>query len=158
VLHLQLQSLTQKDDIFMLKTILSISGKPGLFKLVAQGKNMLIVESLTDKKRIPVYAKDRVISLGDIAIYTDEEEAPLHEVLTAVQNKEKGEKLPFQPSSLKPEELRTYMKEILPNYDEDRVYNNDIKKLLNWYNMLIENDLTDFTPQKEEKEVAQTEE
>ena len=65
----------------MLKTILSISGKPGLFKLVSHGKNMLIVESLTDKKRVPAYAKDKVISLGDIAIYTTETEVPLHEVL-----------------------------------------------------------------------------
>ena len=71
----------------MLKTILSISGKPGLFKLVSHGKNMLIVESLTDKKRVPAYAKDKVISLGDIAIYTTETEVPLHEVLTIVKNK-----------------------------------------------------------------------
>ena len=72
----------------MLKTILSISGKPGLYKLVSHGKNMLIVESLTDNKRVPAYAKDKVISLGDIAIYTDETEVPLHEVLTSVKNKE----------------------------------------------------------------------
>lgn len=74
----------------MLKTILSISGKPGLYKLVSHGKNMLIVESLTDNKRVPAYAKDKVISLGDIAIYTDETEVPLHEVLTSVKNKEEG--------------------------------------------------------------------
>lgn len=73
----------------MLKTILSISGKPGLFKLVSHGKNMLIVESLADKKRVPAYAKDKVISLGDIAIYTNEAEVPLHEVLTNVKNKRK---------------------------------------------------------------------
>ena len=77
----------------MLKTILSISGKPGLFKLVSHGKNMLIVESLTDKKRVPAYAKDKVISLGDIAIYTTETEVPLHEVLTSVKNKENGAKV-----------------------------------------------------------------
>ena len=75
----------------MLKTILSISGKPGLFKLVSHGKNMLIVESLADKKRVPAYAKDKVISLGDIAIYTNEAEVPLHEVLTNVKNKENGQ-------------------------------------------------------------------
>ncbi|MDF9828965.1 DUF5606 domain-containing protein [Parabacteroides sp. PF5-6] len=143
----------------MLKTILSISGKPGLFKLVSQGKNMLIVESLTDKKRIPAYAKDKIISLGDIAIYTHEEETPLHEVLHTIKEKENGAKLPFQPSALKPNELAAYMKEVLPNYDEERVYNNDIKKLLNWYNLLIENDITDFTPQVvEEEETTTTEE
>lgn len=136
----------------MLKTILIISGKPGLYKLVSQGKNMLIVESLTDKKRIPAYAKDKIISLGDIAIYTHEEETPLHEVLNTIKEKENGAKLPFQPSAVKPDELRAYMKEILPDYDEERVYNNDIKKLLNWYNLLIENDLTDFTPEEKAAE------
>lgn len=134
----------------MLKTILSISGKPGLFKLVSQGKNMLIVESLVDKRRIPAYAKDKIISLGDIAIYTQEEEIPLHEVLTNIKEKENSGKLPFQPSALKPEELRAYMEEILPEYDRDRVYNNDIKKLLNWYNLLIENGITDFAPDEKE--------
>ena len=74
----------------MLKTILSISGKPGLFRLVSRGKNMLIVESLADHRKVPAYAKDKVISLGDIAIYTNETEVPLHEVLTNVKNKENG--------------------------------------------------------------------
>lgn len=142
----------------MLKTILSISGKPGLYKLVTQGKNMLIVESLVDKKRIPAYAKDKIISLGDIAIYTHDEETPLHEVLNTIKEKENGAKLPFQPSALKPNELAAYMKEILPNYDEERVYNSDIKKLLNWYNLLVENDLTDFTPEEKAKETETVEE
>jgi len=141
----------------MLKTILSISGKPGLYKLVSQGKNMLIVESLTDKKRIPAYAKDKIISLGDIAIYTHDEETPLHEVLNTIKEKENGAKLPFQPSAAKPNELRDYMKEILPDYDEERVYNNDIKKLLNWYNLLIENGLTDFTPEEKAEEESKEE-
>lgn len=141
----------------MLKTILSISGKPGLYKLVSQGKNMLIVESLVDKRRIPAYAKDKIISLGDIAMYTHEEETPLYEVLTTIKEKENGAKLSFQPSALKPNELAAYMREILPNYDEERVYNSDIKKLLNWYNLLVENDLTDFTPLKETEEEAEAE-
>ena len=82
----------------MLKTILSISGKPGLFKLVSHGKNMLIVESLTDKKRVPAYAKDKVISLGDIAIYTTETEVPLHEVLTSVKIKKTEPKSQYLPT------------------------------------------------------------
>jgi len=135
----------------MLKTILSISGKPGLYKLVSQGKNMLIVESLIDKKRIPGHAKDKIISLGDIAMYTRDEEVPLHKVLTAILEKENGAKLSFLPSAAKPNELRAYMKEILPDYDEERVYDNDIKKLLNWYNLLIDNSLTDFTPKPSEE-------
>jgi hypothetical protein len=131
----------------MLKTILSISGKPGLFKLISQAKNMLIVESLAEKKRVPVYARDKVISLGDIAIYTDDEEVPLHKALTLVKDKENGQKVSIDLSSAKPEMLRTYFAEILPNFDRDRVYPNDIKKLLSWYNLLIANDMTDFTPE-----------
>ncbi|WP_099464937.1 MULTISPECIES: DUF5606 family protein [Parabacteroides] len=139
----------------MLKTILSISGKPGLFKLVSHGKNMLIVESLTDKKRVPAYAKDKVISLGDIAIYTDEAEVPLHEVLTSVKNKENGAKVSINTSTAKPEELRTYFAEILPSFDRDRVYPSDIKKLLSWYNILIGAGITDFTPEEPAEEAKE---
>lgn len=129
----------------MLKTILSISGKPGLYKLVSHGKNMLIVESLTDNKRVPAYAKDKVISLGDIAIYTDETEVPLHEVLTSVKNKENSAVASLNPSSAKPEELRAYMAEVLPAFDRERVYPSDIKKLISWYNILINAGITDYT-------------
>jgi len=135
----------------MLKTILSISGRPGLFKLVSQGKNMLIVESLDDKKRIPAYAKDKIISLGDIAIYTEDEEVPLYQVLNSVKEKENGAETALNPSTAKPEELHAYMAEILPDYDRDKVYTNDIKKLLKWYNLLIQNEITDFNPETEEK-------
>ena len=135
----------------MLKTILSISGKPGLFKLVSQGKNMLIVESLVDKKRVPAYAKDKVISLGDIAIYTDETEVPLHEVLTSVKNKVNGNLVSVNPAA-KPEELRAFMAEVLPDFDRERVYPSDIKKLISWYNILINAGITDFTPQENAEE------
>jgi len=121
----------------MLKTILSVSGKPGLFKLISNGKNMVIVESLTDKRRLPIYARDKVVSLGDIAMYTDDDEVPLADILRTMQEKENGQKASI-PSNSKPEELRNYFAEILPNYDRDRVYDSDIKKLINWYNMLIE--------------------
>ncbi len=142
----------------MLKTILSISGKPGLFKLISQGKNMLIVESLADKKRIPAYAKDKVISLGDIAIYTQEEEVPLYDVLTNVKNKENGGKVSLNLTGVKPDELRAYFAEILPDFDRERVYPSDIKKLLSWYNLLISEGITEFTPQEETKEEKNTEE
>lgn len=135
----------------MLKTILSISGRPGLFKLVSRGKNMLIVESLLDKKKVPAYARDKVISLGDIAIYTDDKEVPLHEVLTNIQKKENGEKASIDPTS-KPDELRDYFAEVLPNFDRDRVYPSDIKKILSWYNILLSAGITDFTPKEEEGE------
>lgn len=137
----------------MLKTILSISGKPGLYKLVSHGKNMLIVESLADKKRVPAYAKDKVISLGDIAIYTTETEVPLHEVLTSVLKKENGVNASISASA-KPDELRTYFAEILPDFDRERVYPSDIKKLISWYNLLIGAGITDFTPEQKEEEAA----
>ena len=141
----------------MLKTILSISGKPGLYKLVSQGTNMMIVESLTDKRRIPTYARDRIISLGDIAIYTEEEEVPLFKVLETIKEKEAGKPIPFNPSKAKATELEAYMAEVLPAYDRERVYINDIKKLFNWYNALLAAGITDFTAEEksEEKEAAE---
>lgn len=120
----------------MLKTILSVSGKPGLFKLISNGKNMVIVESLSDKRRMPIYARDRVVSLGDIAMYTDNDEVPLSEILLTIETKENGGQASISPAS-KPEELRKYFTEILPDYDRERVYDSDIKKLISWYNLLI---------------------
>lgn len=139
----------------MLKTILSISGKPGLYKLVSHGKNMLIVESLTDKRKIPAYAKDKVISLGDIAIYTNETEVPLHEVLTTLKEKENGAKASIATNAA-PEELRKFFAEILPDFDRERVHLSDIKKLISWYNILIGAEITEFTPE-DAKESAQGE-
>ena len=133
----------------MLKTILSISGRPGLFKLVSQGKNMLIVESLIDKKKIPAYAKDKVISLGDIAIYTETEEEPLYKVLTSIKEKEEGKACSCNAQKANPEELREYMAGILPNFDRERVYPSDIRKLITWYNLLIKAGITDFAPENE---------
>lgn len=135
----------------MLKTILSVSGKPGLYQLVSHGKSMLIVESLVDKKRIPAYAKDKVISLGDIAIYTESTEVPLHEVFAAIKEKENGEKASIKSSSTT-DEFRNYFAEILPDFDRDRVYPSDIKKLIGWYNTLIDAGITDFSPKTSEEE------
>lgn len=131
----------------MLKTILSISGKPGLYKLISQGKNMLIVESLdASKKRFPAYGNEKIISLADIAMYTDEEEVPLYEVLESMNTKENGQAVTLDSKKAKPEELRAYLAEVLPNFDRDRVYVADIKKLIQWYNILIENGITTFAP------------
>ena len=134
----------------MLKTILSISGKSGLYKLVSQGKNMLIVESLTDKKRMPAYGTDKMISLGDIAMYTDEDDVPLQEVFLSIKKKENGQPIALDIKTATPEELRQYMGEVLPNFDRDRVHLSDIKKLIAWYNLLVANNLTDFEPTEEE--------
>jgi hypothetical protein len=136
----------------MLKEILSMTGKPGLFKLVSQGKNMFIVESLIDGKRIPAYTKDKVVSLGDIAIFTETAEVPLGQVLENVKNKENGEVCSID-SKVDNDKLRKYMLEVLPDYDRDRVYPSDIRKLIVWYNILTNAKLTDFV-EKENVETA----
>ena len=139
----------------MLRTILSISGKPGLYKLTSRAKNMLIVESLIDQKKIPAHAKDKVISLGDIAIYTEDGETPLHKVLTSVKEKEHGEVASINPTKASTDELRAYFAEVLPNFDRDRVYPSDIRKLLNWYNILIKAGINEFTPAEEQAAEAE---
>jgi hypothetical protein len=127
----------------MLKKIVSVSGKPGLFKLISKGKNMFIVESLIDRKRIPVYMRDKVVSLDDISIYTAEDERPLKVVLNKIKEKEQEQAINFSPS-IKPEELRAYLEGILPNYDKTRVYPSDIKKIMSWYNLLLKEGITNF--------------
>lgn len=137
----------------MLKEILSVTGKPGLFKLVSQAKNMLIIESLIDGKRIPAYAKDKVVSLGDIAIFTETTEVPLGQVLETLKTKENGAVCSIDPKSDN-DKLRKYMGEVLPDYDRDRVYPSDIRKLLSWYNILINAQITEFLTEENEEAVA----
>ncbi len=133
----------------MLETILAISGKPGLYKLVSRGNRNLVVETLDERHhRQPAFATDRVISLADIAMYTDSEEVPLADVLTALQKKENGQKVSLDYKKASKEELFDFFAEILPNYDRDRVFPSDVKKLLQWYDILIANDITDFSKLK----------
>lgn len=139
----------------MLKTVLSISGKPGLYRLVSQGKNMLIVESLQTKKRLPAYAHDKLVSLGDIAIYTTGEEVPLAQVFQTIYDKE-GQKLDSKEYKTE-DQLRKFFSEILPDYDEERVYMTDIKKIISWYNQLVDAGITTFVA-KEESAAEETEE
>ena len=141
----------------MLKTILSISGKPGLFKLISQAKNMLIVESLQTGKRQPAYAHEKIISLGDIAIFTDEEDVPLSEVLNAIKEKENGAKVTLDIKKDDNETLRAYLAEVLPNFDRERVYPTDIKKLISWYNLLVETGNTDFVEEEKPQKDADVE-
>ena len=136
----------------MLRTILSISGKPGLYKLISQGKNMLILETLdATKKRFPAYGHDKVISLGDIAMYTDDEEVALGEVLESVKTKSNGAVTAIDYKKASAAELQAFMAEVLPTYDRDRVHNSDIKKLIQWYNILVSNGITEFVAAEEEK-------
>ena len=134
----------------MLKRILSISGKQGLFRLVNQGKNMLIVESLLNGKRTPAYAHDKIISLCDIAIYTVENDVPLADVFEAVKEKNEGKHVDVKALG-DDEAVRAYFKEILPDFDEERVYTTDIKKVFNWYNQLLDAGFTTFKEETAEK-------
>ena len=134
----------------MLKKILSISGHPGLYKLISYGKNMLIVESLLDGKRIPAYSRDRVMSLGNISIYTHSEEVPLGKVLEAIFKQHDGKPLDAK-AYVEGAALRAFFAQALPDYDEERVYTSDIKKVIAWYNILVENGITDFSTIDEEK-------
>jgi hypothetical protein len=129
----------------MLQTILAISGKPGLYKLISRGKMNLIVESIdAAKKRMPAFATDRVTSLADIAMFTDADDIPLKDVLTSLKNKENGQICSIDPKKSTSNDLRQFFSEILPNYDHDRVHDSDIKKLISWYNILIQNGISDF--------------
>ena len=128
-----------------METILSIAGKPGLYKLVSRGKINLIAESLDEtRKRIPVFAADRVTSLGDIAIYTNADDIPLWQVLKQLGEKEQSKETAFNYKKASAKDLRKYFTEVLPNFDQDRVHDSDIKKLLQWYNILVKNGITDF--------------
>ena len=128
----------------MLKKILSISGRPGLFKLVSQAKGALIVEALSTGKRTLAYSHDKVTSLGDIAMYTQSGEEPLYKVLDSVKKKENGAVASVSPKADN-EVLRTYFAEILPDFDTERVYPTDISKLISWYNILVQSGITDFS-------------
>ena len=128
-----------------METILSIAGKPGLYKLVSRGKATLIVETIDEKHlRMPAFATDRVTSLGDIAMYTDADDIALWEVLTKVGEKEGLKEASLNYKKCSSKELRDYFAEVLPNFDHDRVHDSDIKKLLQWYNILVKNGYTDF--------------
>ena len=140
----------------MQQTILAIAGKPGLYKLVSQGKNNLIVEALdASHRRQPAFGTDRITSLSDIAMFTDDEEVPLMNVLESLKTLEKGKKVTIDIKKASGDELREYFAKVLPTFDRERVHNSDIKKLLQWYNILIGNGITDF---KEEEKEAKSEE
>lgn len=137
----------------MLETILAIAGKPGLYKLVSRGNRSLIVESIDDKhQRMPAFSTDRVISLADIAMYTDDEEVPLADVLTSLKEKENGAACSLDVKKASKNQLFDFFAEVLPNFDRDRVFPSDVKKLIQWYNILIKAGITDF-----EEELAPTE-
>ena len=133
-----------------LDKILAISGKPGLYQLKAQTRSGFVAESLIDGKKISVGLRNNVSLLSEIAIYTLTEEVPLREVFNKISEKEEGGKTSVSHKEGK-DKLEEYFFSILPDYDEDRVYPSDIKKVVQWYNLLHENGITDFTEEKEDE-------
>ena len=136
----------------MLKGILAISGHSGLFKMVAESKNNIIVESLDTNKRFPVYSTAKISALEDIAIYTLEGDVPLKDIFKIIAEKEDGGQAISAKAS--GNELKTYFEEILPDYDRDRVYVSDIKKVILWYNSLQERDMLDFSEEETEENTS----
>ncbi len=132
-----------------LKGIISISGRPGLYKVITQGKNSVIVESLMDKKRFPAHSSEKISSLEDISMFTYDEDAKLVDVLTKLFEIQAGAEGPSNKSDEKT--LRSKFEEALPNYDKERVYFSDIKKLFQWYNMLLAEGLLVIETEVEEK-------
>lgn len=133
----------------MLKKILSISGRPGLYRLVSYGKNMLIVEGLNENKRFPIHSRERVMSLGDISIFTTAEDVPLTQVFENIGKKYENKPIDTKAVST-PDQLHDFIGGVLENWDEERVHNNDIKKIISWYNVLVGAGITDFTTKEEE--------
>lgn len=140
----------------MLKEILSITGKPGLFKILAHNGRSLIVEDVQSKKRMAVSPRDRIVSLADIAMYTDAEDKPLGEILDLVYARNEGK--PVDVKTLNKEgKLKDEFGEVLKDFDRDRVHDNDVKKLFTWYNILLADGMTVFTdPAAEDKPEEET--
>lgn len=137
----------------MLKEILAITGKPGLFKIVSHNGKTLIVEELGTGKRFPVSARERVVSLGDIAMYTESEDKPLGEILDAIFTKREGKEVDVKDLVVS-KGLKESFENYLSDFDKERVHDSDIKKLYTWYNLLVKNGFTKFTEEeiKEEEE------
>lgn len=133
-----------------LDKIIAIGGKPGLFKLLTQTKSGFVAESLTDGKRLTVNLRNQVSVLSEISVFTLEEEKPLPEVFELLLQKENGSTSSISHKADKLA-LEEYFFEILPNYDEDRVYPSDIKKIIRWYNILVEHKLLETSEDKEEE-------
>ena len=140
----------------MLKQILSITGKPGLFKIISQGKGILVVEELGTGRRFPAHSRDKVVSLGDIAMYTESGDTPLGEILDKVYAKYNGEAIDVK-ALVAEKGLRPAFEAIVADYDRDRVYENDIKKLFTWYNILVANGFKEFATKEEAKEEEKAE-
>ena len=137
-----------------LSKVVAISGKPGLFLVTTNGGGKLIVESLLDGKRIPAFANDKISSLEEISIFTTGEDKPLKEVFMSIHEK-MGDKIDFDPKKASPVELREKFLLVLPDYDEDAVYQSDMKKVFQWYQLLNDKGILDFKEEKKEEAKAE---
>lgn len=135
----------------MLREILSISGKSGLFKIISHGKKLIIVEDLTTKKRFPAMSRDKIISLGDISMYTDSGDKPLGEILEKTYAKFDGKEINVKKLAAEGK-LKDTFGEIIEDFDRDRVYDSDVKKLFTWYNILTGAGITKFVEEEKESE------
>lgn len=142
----------------MLRKIISITGKPGLFKLVSQGKNTLIVEEIGSGRRFPAHSRDKVVSLGDIAMYTESGDTPLGEILDRLYAYQKGEAIDVKALAATKEGLKDKFAEVVEDFDRLRVHDGDVKKLFTWYNILISDGFTKFTEEKSEEKEEEKEE
>ena len=133
--------------------ILSISGKPGLYELKTQTRSGVLAQSLVDGRKTQVNLRNNISILSEISIYTYTDEVPLKDIFHKIYQKTEGQKSIDHKSSKK--ELENYFRDILPDYDEDRVYQSDLKKIIQWYNILIENDFTDFEDEEKEEEKSE---
>lgn len=134
----------------MLTKILSVHGEQGLYRLVSQTTKMVIVESLKEKKRKPFFLDKKIIALSDVAIYTDSEECPLYKVFDMIKTQQQGAMLTIDAKKASAVELYDWFATVLPDFDRDRVYPTDIKKIILWYNQLVEEGITDFEVKEEE--------
>ncbi len=142
----------------MEKTILAITGKPGLYSLVQQGRGMLIVETIDEKKRrFPVGSRDRVTSLNDVSMYTEGDDVSLNSVFHNIKELYQGKTVDIDLKKASKDELADFMAKALPSYDRERVHLSDIKKLIQWYNLLVSNGISDFEPAEETAEEQPTE-
>ncbi len=133
-----------------LTEILSISGKPGLYKMISQTKTGMLVESMNDQKRFPVFAHEKISSLEEISIFTETDDIPLKKVFQKINTMMEGDKAPSHKSSAN--ELKDFFEDVVEDYDKERVYVSDIKKVIQWYNILLEKELLDFTEEEDEEE------
>lgn len=140
----------------MLTKILSITGRPGLYKLISTNQNMNIVESLIDGKRIPVYMHEKIVALSDVSMYTNDGDIPLKEVFKKIKEKENSKPVLLNSKSSS-KELFSFLIEVLPEYNKESVYASDVKKLISWYNILIEKGI-DFETKESKTEENELEE